>query len=206
MIRRPLAWSLFLILTIAPLRPAFAAMEVTPFVGAMIPAKTQLMVSSGASYLRMQTHTVYGLTLGTNLSESAGLEVVLGAGTGKLELVGGALVELASTVFIADLRGRLRLLGGSQSSLSAVLGVGYTDFNIGLFDIAKETNQGSFVGRVTGVAGAEVRSDLSDRVHLNVTMVDRIHGSGVGLNLFGEEVVEKLQHDITVTAGLTFGL
>ena len=206
MTRRSLASVALLALMFFPLRPARAALEVTPFIGAMIPAKTQLMLSDGSAYLRMQTHTVYGLTLGTSLNEKAGLEFVLGAGTGKLELVGGTAFELASTVYIADVRGRLRLLGDSQSSLSAVLGVGYTDFSIGLFDLAEETDLGSFIGRATGVAGAEVRSDLSDRVHLNVTLVDRVHDSGVGLNLFGSEVVQKTQNDITVTAGLTFGL
>lgn len=206
MTRRSLASVALLALTLLPLRPAQAAMDVTPWMGAMIPAKTQFMDATGAAYLRMQTHTVYGLTLGSSLSEKLGVEVVLGTGTGKLELVGGTAFSLASTVYIADLRGRLRLLGDSQSSLSGVVGVGYTDFATGLFDIAEETDQGTFIGRVTGVVGAEVQSSLSDRVRLNVTMVDRIHASGIGLDLFGGEPVRKTQNDITITAGLTFGM
>ena len=206
MTRRSLASVALLALTLLPLRPAQAAIDVTPFVGAMIPAKTQFMDGTGSAYLRTETHTVYGLTLGSSLSDKLGMEVVLGTGTGKLELVGGTQIELASTVFFADLRGRLRLLGGSQSSLSGVLGVGYTDFAVGIFDLADETDQGTFIGRATGVVGAEIQSSLSDRVRLNVTMVDRIHASGMGLNVFGGEPIRKTQNNITVTAGLTFGM
>ena len=206
MTRRSLALVALLALMVFPLRPARAAIDVTPFIGAMIPAKTQFMEGSGSTYLRMETHTVYGLTLGSSLNEKLGMQVVLGTGTGKMELVGGDRFELASTVFFADLRGRLRLLGGSQSSLSGVVGVGYTDFAIGLFDLADETDLGTFIGRATGVVGAEIHSDLSDRVRLNVTMVDRIHASGVGLNVFGGDSIEKTQNDITITAGLTFGM
>lgn len=206
MTRRSLALAALLALMLFPLRPARAAIDVTPFVGAMIPAKTQFMDASGSSYLRMETHTVYGLTFASSLNEKLGMEVVLGTGTGKLELVGGDRFELASTAYFADLRGRIRLLGGSQSSLSGVLGVGYTDFAVGLFDLAEETDLGTFIGRVTGVLGAEVQSSLSDRVHLNVTMVDRIHAAGIALNGFGSEPIQKTQNDITITAGLTFGM
>lgn len=207
MTRRSLATVALLALTLFPLRPAHAAMDVTPFIGAMIPAKTQFMDGTGAAYFRMQTHTVYGLTLGSSLSDKLGMEVVLGTGTGKLELVGGSTaIELASTIYLADLRGRLRLLGDSQSSLSGVVGVGYTDFAVGLFDLAEETELGTFIGRVTGVVGAEIQNSFSDRVRLNVTMVDRIHASGIALDSFGGEPIKKTQNDITITAGLTFGI
>ena len=207
MMRRSLAVAALLTLMAVPTHRAFAAIDVTPFMGAMIPANTQLIEPSSSTWIRMQTHTAYGLMLSTSMTPKCGLEVVLGTGTGKMELVGGTQVlSLATTLFMADLRGRLQLMGGDRAQLSAVLGVGYTDFNSGLFDVAHETNVGTFIGRLTGVAGAEIRSDLSDRVRLNVTMVDRIHDAGIGLNLGGSGVVEKTQNDLVTTAGLTFGL
>ena len=206
MTRRSLALAALLALMAVPVHSAHAAVEVTPFFGAMIPANTQFMESSGASFIRMETHTVYGLALGTSMGKKCGVEVVLGTGTGKMEIVGGSTVlGLGTTVFMADLRGRHRLFGGDQSSLSAVVGVGYTDFKNGLFDLAHETDLGEFFGRLTGVAGAEIRSDLSDRVHLNFVAVDRVHHSGVGLDFSSDSIV-KTQNDITVTAGLTFGM
>jgi hypothetical protein len=208
MIRRYLTLAALLAPLVVPVRPALAACDVTPFIGAMIPANTMYMQTTGSTaYIRMQTHTVYGLSLGTSLTQKIGGELVLGTGTGKMEIVGGTTtLALGSTLFFADLRGRVRLMGGDQSQLSAVLGVGYTDFNVGLFDLAHETDQGTFIGRLTGVAGAEVHGDLSDRVHLNVTVVDRVHDQGVGLNLGGVDISKKTQNDIVATAGLTFAL
>ena len=207
MIRRNLTLTVLLALLIVPVRTALAACDITPFIGAMIPANSQFLQTSGSSaYIRMQTHTVSGVSLGTSLTQKIGAEVVLGTGTGKMEIVSTTQLSLASTLFFADLRGRIRLLGGDQSSLSGVLGVGYTDFNIGLFDLAHETDQGTFIGRLTGVAGAEIHGELSDRVHLNVSVVDRVHDQGVGLNLFGAAASKKTQNDIMATAGLTFAL
>lgn len=205
--RRHLTLAALLALFAASSQPALAAIDATPFIGAMIPANSLLLESSGASYIRMETHTVYGLALGTALTQKIGAEVVLGTGTGKMEVVGGTTnLYLGSTLFFADLRGRVRLLGGDQSQLSGVLGVGYTDFNIGLFDLAHETGQGTFLGRLTGVAGAEIHDNLSDRVRLNVSLVDRVHVSGAALNIGATDTSNKTQNDIMATAGLTFGL
>jgi hypothetical protein len=206
MIRSRLTLVLFLAFLAVPFRPAHA-MDVTPFVGVMIPANTLLIQNTGGSYIRMQSHTVYGLALSTPLTEKIGGELVLGTGTGKMEVVGGTgALPLASTLFFADLRGRIRLLGTDQSSLGAVLGVGYTDFKSGLFDLAHETNLGDFFGRLTGVAGAELHSNLSDRLRLNVTVVDRVHVSGLSIDGVATDISEKTQNDIMATAGLTFGL
>jgi hypothetical protein len=208
MTRKYLSLAALIALLIVPSGPALAAIEATPFIGAMIPVNSLLLLTSASSsYLRMQTHTVYGLSLGVPLKGRIGLEAVLGTGSGKMEIVGGSTsFLLGSTLFLADLRGRVRLLGGDQSQLAAVLGVGYTDFSSGIFDLAHETNQGSFVGRLTGVAGTELRGDLSDRVHLNVVIVDRIHDEGAGLNGLGSEVSRKTQNDIVATTGLTFSM
>jgi hypothetical protein len=206
MLRSRLTLVALLALLVVPFRPAYA-IDVTPFVGAMIPANTLLLQTSGSTaYIRMQSHTVYGLALSTPLTEKIGGELVLGTGTGKMEIVGGTTtLDLGSTLFFADLRGRIRLLGSDQSSLGGVLGVGYTDFKTGLFDLAHETDLGDFFGRLTGVAGAELHSNLSERLRLNVTVVDRVHVSGIGIDL-GAESSKKTQNDIMATAGLTFGL
>lgn len=183
--------------------PVARAIDVTPSIGAMIPSNT-LFISSG-TYLRMQTHTMYGLSLGTSLSDAIGLELAAAAGTGKMEAVGGTALQIASTAFLADLRSRLRIAGGDDGNLGVVLGVGYTDFKLGLFDFAKESGQGDFFGRLTGVGGLDVRANLSDHVHLTVSMLDRIHAQGVSLT--GLTATKKdTQHDIHVMAGLRFPL
>jgi hypothetical protein len=207
MYRRHAALIVILGLFIVTSRPALAkSLEVTPFVGAMIPANSLFLESGGGSYIRMQTHTAYGLSLSCPKKDKIGLEVVLGTGTGKMELVGGTTAfQLASTLFMADLRGRFRLLGSEQSHLAGVLGVGYTDFNLGIFDLAHETGQGTYIGRVTGIAGAEIHGSVSDQLRLNIGLVDRIHAPGVGLNV-GSDGSRKTQNDLVATLGLTFPL
>jgi len=188
-------------------RPAAArSLEVTPFMGAMIPANSLFLQTGGGSYIRNSTHTIYGLSLGCPMKDKIGGEIVLATGTGKLEVVGGTGLQLSSTVFIADLRGRYRLMGNENSHLAGVLGVGYTDFNTGLFDLAHETNQGTYLGRLTGIVGAEVHGTLSDQVHLNLSFVDRIHESGVVLTNGGLVGSDKTQNDLVATAGIAFGL
>jgi len=205
--RRHAMLALILGLFLATSRPADAkSLEVTPFLGAMIPANSLFLQDGGGTYIRFQTHTVYGLALSCPMKDKIGLEVVLGTGTGKLELVGGTIAPLASTLFMADLRGRVRLLGNEQSHLAGVLGVGYTDFNVGLFDLAHETGQGTYLGRLTGIVGAEVHGSVSDQMHLNISIVDRIHESGVALYTGGLTGSKKTQNDIVATAGLSFPL
>jgi hypothetical protein len=189
-----------------PVQSAFAgACEVTPFIGAMIPANTLLIETTGGGYLRMKTHTVYGLDLEHHLSPRLGVDIVLATGTGSMEILGGSTVlELASTAFIADLRGRMRLMGDDENNLGLVLGVGYTDFNLGLFDYAHETDLGTFLGRLTGIAGVDLHGRLTDRVGLKAVFVDRVHVSGVSLNgVSGPGNVDKTQNDLTITGGIT---
>jgi len=205
MTRNHVALALLAALLLAPLRLALA-IEASPFIGAMLPANSLLLAADGSAYLRMQTHTVYGLGLGTSLTKRIGGEMVLGAGTGKMELQGsGSSFAFSTTMFFADLRARARLLGGDRSSLGLVLGVGYTDFKLGLFDLANETDQGDYIGRLTGVAGVDVRTQLNDRLALKLVMVDRLHKEGVGLDL-GSEFSKKNQNDVFATAGLAFTL
>ena len=205
MTRRYAALALLGALLLAPHKQALAV-EASPFVGAMLPANSLLLAGDASSYIRMQTYTVYGLGLSSSLTQRIEGEVVLGAGTGKMELFGTATqFALPATMFFADLRARTRLLGGDHSSLGLVLGVGYTDFKLGLFDLAHETDLGDFIGRLTGVAGVDVRTKLSERLHVKVVIVDRIHKHGVGLNL-GSEFAEETQNDVHATAGLSFAL
>jgi len=183
--------------------------EVTPFIGAMIPANTLLMETTAGTLIRMQTQTLYGFDMGKMISSRFGLSAVLAAGTGKFEVISGSqTLDLATTTFIADLRGRIRLCGNpDEANTGLVLGGGYTDVNSALFDYAHETHTGTFLGRLTGIVGGDVHAPVSDRFGLKVTAVDRIHLSGVSINgVGGTGIVEKTQNDICVTAGLTFKL
>ena len=206
--RRATTLALILGLSLVTFRPAAAkSLEVTPFVGAMIPANSLFLVTGGGSYIRFTTHTIYGLSFGCPMKDKIGAEIVLATGTGKMEVIGGTTsLSLGSTAFIADLRGRYRLLGNEGSHLAGVLGVGYTDYNIGLFDLAHETGQGTYIGRLTGIVGAEVHGSLSDQMHVNISLVDRIHESGIGLNLGGLDGSQKTQNDLNATLGIAFGL
>lgn len=190
-----------------PIRPAMAGTcEVSPFVGAMIPANTQLLLTENGSYIRMKTHTIYGLDLEHSLSPKMGIDIVLATGTGSMEVIGGsAALELASTAFLGDLRGRFRLMGTEDDNLGLVLGVGYTDFNSGLLDLGHETGTGTFIGRLTGIAGVDLHGHLTDRLGLKATFVDRIHESGVQIDGVTDEpgAVKKTQNDLCITAGIT---
>jgi hypothetical protein len=149
---------------------------------------------------------VYGLGISHSLSSKLGVELVAGAGTGSIEVVGGSTaLELASTLLFADIRGKFRIMGGDDANIGLVGGVGYTTQKIGLFDYAKLSDSGEFKGKLTGVVGLSFGAALSDRLRLSMEMVDRIREQGIviegstGLN-------EPTQHDVTVTAGLSFPL
>jgi len=215
MTRRPLSLLSFAAVlvaafAIAPAPASAADHEVTPFIGAMIPANTLLMSNNGSSTLiRMQTQTLYGIDMTHMISSRFGLSAVLAAGTGKLEVVSTTALQLATTTFIGDLRGRFRLCGKpDEANTGLVLGVGYTDVNSGLFDFAHATGTGTFLGRLTGIVGGDVHAPVSDRFGLKVTAVDRIHEQGVSVTgLSGPGVYSKItQNDICATAGLTFKL
>lgn len=208
MLRRNATLLAILALFLVTFRPAAAkSLEATPFFGASIPANSLFLQDGGGSYIRFQTHTIYGLSLGCPMKDKMGAEIVLATGTGKMEVVGGTTnLSLGSAIFIADLRGRYRLLGNEGSHLAGVLGVGYTDYNIGLFDLAHETGLGTYIGRLTGIVGAEVHGSLSDQVRVNISLVDRIHESGIGLNSSGLNGSQKTQNDLNATLGIAFGL
>jgi len=182
-------------------RPTLA-LEATPFAGPMIPTKALVLLTNGGAFIRMQSHTVYGFALGSELSPRLGLEAVLGVGTGKLELVGGGEnLIMGSTMYMADVRANVRLAGSDGARLGLLLGGGYTDVETGIFDLADETDAGTFQGRLTGVAGLGMRGRLSDRLHARVEVVDRIHLQGAKLE-DTTAFAEKTQNDIVATLGL----
>ncbi|TMQ66077.1 MAG: hypothetical protein E6K79_04245 [Candidatus Eisenbacteria bacterium] len=190
-----------------PLQAADAACDVTPFVGASVPTKTLLMVTSGSTALiRNRTHTVYGLGVGASFGKRFGAELVAGAGSGTIEVVGTTSIELASTLLLADLRGKVRIAGGDQGNIGILGGIGYTTQKIGLFDFAKRTDAGEFKGKLTGVVGLSFGAALSDRLHLSMEMVDRIRQQGAELTATTTGLVEPTQHDVMITAGLSFPL
>ena len=189
-----------------PVQKARAVCEITPYIGASVPVRSLLIQVSGATLIRNKTHTVYGLGISHTLSSKLGVELVAGAGTGSIEVVGGSTaLELASTLLFADVRGKFRIMGGDDANLGLVGGVGYTTQKIGLFDYAKLSDSGEFKGKLTGIVGLSFGAALSDRLRLSMEMVDRIREQGIviegstGLN-------EPTQHDVTVTAGLSFPL
>lgn len=183
---------------------ARAEFEVIPHMGAMVPTNS-MIVTDVSTWFRMETHTVYGIGVGTNITPGVGIEAVLAVGTGSLEGAGTIIAEVASTMFLADLRARLRVAGDSRSHLAIILGAGYTDFDTGLFDAADASGIGVYQGRLTGVAGAGLRTGLADRLGLRLEIVDRVHEQGG--KLFGASgFSEKTQNDVVATIGLSYEL
>ena len=205
MLRKLMAVAVAVSSIFVPLQTASAACDVTPFIGATVPTKSLIIQSSGPAIFRNKTHAIYGLSIGTSFSEKLGVDLVLGAGSGSLEVVGTEVLELASTILIADVRGTFRIKGNDQAGLGLVGGVGYTMQKVGLFDYAELTDAGEFKGKLTGIVGLGFDAEVSDRMGISVQMVDRIRQQGIevegatGLN-------EPTQHDVTITAGLSFPL
>ena len=205
MSRAFMAMAIAAALLVVPLQAAKAAVDITPFIGAMVPLRSLYIDKSGPTLIRNTTHTVYGLGVGTSLAGRFGVELVAGAGSGKIEVVSVSALNLASTLLFADLRGKVRIAGGDQANIGIVGGVGYTTQKIGLFDYAKISDTGEFKGKVTGVAGLSFGAALSDRLHLAMEMVDRIRRQGVVVD-GATNLTEPTQHDLTITAGLSFPL
>jgi len=206
MLRKIIGLAVGTALLFVPLERARAACDITPYIGASVPTRSLVIQVSGGTIIRNRTHTVYGLGLTHSLSSKFGVEVVAGAGTGSIEVVGGTTaLELASTLLFADVRGKFRIMGGDDANLGLVGGVGYTTQKIGLFDFAKLSESGEFKGKLTGVVGLSFGAALSDRLRLSMEMVDRIREQGIVIE-GSTGLTEPTQHDVTVTAGLSFPL
>ena len=195
-------------LAVASAAPLSAQTEVTPFVGAMIPMRSMLVDTAGASGFRMQAHTIFGIRFSKPMSPSLGLELALGAGSGSLQAVSAEVLDLKTSVYFADLRARFRIAGDDDTQLGAIIGAGWTQFSSGLFDAAHEGDEDTrFAGTITGMVGLGLKAKLGGRVTLAIDALDRIHEQGVEApGLSTDQFSQKLQHDVTVSAGLAFPL
>jgi hypothetical protein len=182
-------------------------LEITGYVGQLIPVQSQLINPDGSSVFRQKEHTLLGLIFGIPISDRFAVELVAGFGGGHFELVAADASELGSAVWIADLRARLRLLGGDAAQLALLGGVGYTHFRNSLFDAFHQSDdENELKGVFTGVVGLGLRGRVTDRVLITMDVVDRIHEQGIELAPGSIDFEEPTQHDIGVTAGLTFQL
>jgi hypothetical protein len=185
-----------------------AQTTVTPFVGSMVPLQSLLLDTAGTAGFRMQAHTIYGVRVTKPMSPSLGVEFAFGAGSGSLEAVSTEVFELQTAVYFADLRARFRVAGDDNTQVGAILGAGWTQFSSGLFDAAHEADEDTrFKGTVTGILGLGLTAKLGDRITLSVDATDRIHEQGIDApGLSTGQFNDKLQHDLTFSAGLAFPL
>jgi hypothetical protein len=184
-----------------------AQTTITPFVGATLPMRSMLVDTSGSGYFRMQAQTIYGVAISKSMSPRFGLALAAGAGTGELEAVsGGNPLVLRSSLWFADLRARLRVMGNDDADLGAVFGAGWTQYSMGLFDAAHVGDPNTELkGTFTAIVGLGTRAKLGSHLTLAVSALDRIHKQGIdapGLGSFEE----RTQHDMTFAAGLAFPL
>jgi hypothetical protein len=189
---------------------AHAQLSVTPFIGEVIPLNNMITDTSGGSgsYYRMTSHTVYGLRLSKQMSPGLVLQLQAGAGKGGFEAISGpAPIVLSSTLWFADLRGRLRILGSNDANLGLIVGAGWTQFKMGLFDAAHELDSGNkLAGRATGIVGLGVKAHLVGDAALTADLTDRIHEQSVDAPFIASSVKKPLQHDLSMTFGLNFPL
>lgn len=180
--------------------------EITPFTGAVVPNQTSIISSNGSSAFRNHTHLLLGVAVSTPVASWLDLELAGAVGGGETEVVGATANEIASSLLIGDLRARVRMVGGDNAELGLLAGVGWTQFRSALFDVFGELSTDiKLEGKLTGVVGLGLRARLSERLRLTFDAVDRIHDNGLeGDTLTG--LIQPTQHDIAVTAGLTFPL
>lgn len=189
---------------------AHAQLSITPFIGEMVPLNNMLTDTTGGSgtYYRLNAHTVFGLRLAKQMSPGFALQLQAGTGKGTFEAVSGPTpIALASTVWFADLRGRLRILGNNDANLGVLVGAGWTQFKMGLFDAAHELDSGTkLAGRVTGIVGFGMRAHLVGDAAFTADLTDRIHEQSVDAAFISSAVIKPMQHDLSVTFGLNFPL
>lgn len=189
---------------------ASAQLSVTPFVGQMIPLANMLTDSSGGgSYYRMTAHTIYGLRVSRQMSPTLALQLQGGAGKGSFEAASGSTqIVLSSTLWFADLRGRLRLVGSDETNLGLIAGAGWTQFKMGLFDAAHSSDPNTkLAGKVTGIVGLGFKGKLTGSSAFTMDLTDRIHAQPIEASFLSGSTVQKpTQHNVTATFGLNFPL
>lgn len=198
---------LTLALTLGVATPSLAQIEVTPFVGTMIPMRSMLLDTAGSAGFRMQTQQIFGVRFAKPMSPTLGLELALGAGSGNFQIVSSDVIDLKTSVYFADVRANLRVAGNDDAQLGVVAGAGWTQFTSGLFDAAHEGDPDTQLkGTATGMIGLALKAKLGSRLTLSVDAMDRIHQQGVDAPGITSGLTELLQHDVTVSAGLSFPL
>lgn len=191
--------------------PLSAQTTITPFGGRIFPLRSMIIDTSGGSgsYFRMQTHSIYGLQASRTVATRVAVELSVGVGSGAMEIVaGGTPLTLGSTVYFADLHGRVKIAGTDAAQLGLVAGAGWTQYSMGLFEAAHALSDSiKFKGTVTGVVGLGFRGKVSDRFAVTADLTDRIHSQGLDApGITGSGDIEKTQHDIAFALGLSFPL
>lgn len=191
----------------APL--AAQGISITPFTGAMIPLKTTVIDTTGgsATYFHLNAQTLYGLRLAKELTPTVALQLQGGVGKGDMEVISGsAPLTLATSLWFADVRARVRIIGPDRANLGVLVGAGWTQFKTGLFDAAHILDSGNKMnGKATGIVGLGLHAHLTGDASLAADLTDRIHSQpieGVGLT----NAIKPTQHDVTMTFGLNFRL
>jgi hypothetical protein len=191
---------LFTILGVFPV--AAQSIVVTPFIGKSIPTRSALVDTSGLAGMGPKAHTLYGLRLVREFSPRFALDLSTAVGHGEFSVLVG---QAASSVLMADLRGRLRVAGrdaDGATQLSLLFGGGYTRYNNGFYRYAADYQTYDGEGTLTGVGGLHfsIRRQRLGTIELEV--VDRVHGSGIRvLDTLSPKLPHRTQHDLTFAIG-----
>ncbi|HET7023712.1 MAG TPA: hypothetical protein VFI39_00725 [Gemmatimonadales bacterium] len=202
--RKLVPLTLATLLAVAPLTAQ--QLSITPFVGSIIPLKTMIIDTAGGTYYRATAHTTYGLRISRSMSSALSLQLQAGIGRGQFEAIGGtSVIELASSVYFADLRVRFRIVGSDATNLGIIGGAGWTQFSNGLFDTAHAEDSGTdLAGRVTGIVGLGVKAHLTGNASFTADLTDRIHEQSIDATSLGSGVIKPTQHDLAMSFGLNF--
>ncbi|MGH7532772.1 MAG: hypothetical protein ACREL4_05725 [Gemmatimonadales bacterium] len=196
--------------TLFAVAPLSAQVSITPFGGRIFPLRSMIIDTSGgsAAYFRMGAHSMYGLQVSHPVAAGVAVEVVAGVGSGTMELLsGGSPLTLASTVYFADLRGRLKLIGTEASQLSLIAGGGWTQYSMGVFDAAHQLNDSTTLkGAFTGIIGLGFQGKVSERFSLTADLTDRIHSEPLETPFSPASASKPTQHDLAFALGASFPL
>ncbi|MGH7591704.1 MAG: hypothetical protein ACREL2_09725 [Gemmatimonadales bacterium] len=206
MLRKLAPLTLSTLLAVAPLTAQ--QLSITPFVGTMIPLKTMVVDTGAGTYYRVTAHTIYGLRLSRQMSSALSVQLQGGIGRGQFEAIGGtSVIELASSVYFADLRVRFRVAGSDATNIGVIGGAGWTQFSNGLFDTAHEQDSGNkLAGRVTGIVGLGMKAHLTGNASFTADLTDRIHEQSVEAPFLPAYALKPTQHDLAMSFGLNFPL
>ena len=185
-----------------------AQTTLTPFGGRIFPQRSMIIDTAGGGYFRMLQQTVYGLQVSRTVAPGIAVELVGGIGSGTMEVVEGATeLALGTSIYFADLRGRLKIVGTDAAQLSVVGGAGWTQYSMGLFEAAHATTDSTKLkGTVTGIVGLAFRGKVSERFALTADLTDRLHAQPITGANFGSNPIHQSQNDLAFNLGLSFPL